>query len=384
MGDDLGMILRRAEAPVGAIDEGTRDAALRALSNMLARPVVMRVRTTVVGSQPNQVACKLNRVRPGVFEPMAAVEPGTDFEILAEQQARENIVLQESWGTDILAEGELFRNDRRGSAYITYLAGACNGLRRIMPMAPPPVVPCQHPSVVIVDDIGWQGPFLLGDFVRAQRHSAKPVKISIPGPLSFSRRIMNVHYADWRDIGWAMSRVIAAEIRTLVAAGCRWIQIDEPHLSWESAECVALGMQWLAHLLPSAQGATTILHMCRSNPYGFTRTGSIAATTPYYSAVAPLVAALPVDVVSVEDPCVPGELGLAAFGDKRVMLGVLDVTRPEAESVDALVALGERAMGEVPVERLMFSPKCGMLHMPAEVATAKVANMVAAMNRLGG
>ena len=59
-----------------------------------------------------------------------------------------------------------------------------------------------------------------------------------------------------------------------------------------------------------------------------------------------------------------------------MILGVLDLSRPDAETADEVAAHIRRALEHVPAERLQVAPDCGMKYLPRELALAKLQALV--------
>jgi 5-methyltetrahydropteroyltriglutamate--homocysteine methyltransferase len=68
---------------------------------------------------------------------------------------------------------------------------------------------------------------------------------------------------------------------------------------------------------------------------------------------------------------------LAALPSKTMVLGVLDLGSPQAESPDVVARRIEAALKHLPASRLVLAPDCGMKHLPRALARAKLAAMVA-------
>jgi len=60
-----------------------------------------------------------------------------------------------------------------------------------------------------------------------------------------------------------------------------------------------------------------------------------------------------------------------------VGLGVIDVKTADVEPPDLVASRIRRALEFVPAERLVINPDCGLRHLPADVARAKLRAMVA-------
>ena len=73
--------------------------------------------------------------------------------------------------------------------------------------------------------------FLRHDWRSAQQATDRPVKITVPGPLTIAGTIADDHYADERALCAALGDALNQELRDLAHAGCPWIQVDEPLLA---------------------------------------------------------------------------------------------------------------------------------------------------------
>jgi 5-methyltetrahydropteroyltriglutamate--homocysteine methyltransferase len=63
-------------------------------------------------------------------------------------------------------------------------------------------------------------------------------------------------------------------------------------------------------------------------------------------------------------------------------LGVIDVKNPTPESPEMIAARVRRALQVLPADRLMINPDCGLRHVPAEMARAKLRAMSAGTARV--
>jgi 5-methyltetrahydropteroyltriglutamate--homocysteine methyltransferase len=69
---------------------------------------------------------------------------------------------------------------------------------------------------------------------------------------------------------------------------------------------------------------------------------------------------------------------LAALDGKRVMVGCIDLSTPEVESVGTIVDRIRRALPYVKPENVILAPDCGMKYLPRDAAIGKLRAMVAA------
>ena len=70
--------------------------------------------------------------------------------------------------------------------------------------------------------------FLDRDFSVARQCTSRPVKITVPGPITIMDTTANRHYDDDRRLAFDLADAINFEVRALADAGCRYIQVDEP------------------------------------------------------------------------------------------------------------------------------------------------------------
>ncbi len=119
--------------------------------------------------------------------------------------------------------------------------------------------------------------------------------------------------------------------------------------------------------------ATWALHVCYGNRY------ARPLWEGHYDFLFPAVMSARVDQLVLELARKgPGDLRLLRQHpwDRGVGLGVIDVKTTEIEPDELVAARIRRALEYVPAERLTINPDCGLRHMPADVARAKLRAMV--------
>ncbi len=79
-------------------------------------------------------------------------------------------------------------------------------------------------------------PVLHHDFSRAQAYTERPVKVALAGPATLldPTHLQDRHYGDRRQLHFDLARALNGEVRALAEAGCRWIQLDEPMLGFDT------------------------------------------------------------------------------------------------------------------------------------------------------
>lgn len=111
-----------------------------------------------------------------------------------------------------------------------------------------------------IGPIRRRAPFLVHDYeVAAAVAQAKPVKMVLPGPVSFARLSKDRHYGSVEAFSRGLADAFAEEVADLSAAGCRHFQIDEPMLC-RRPEDLDLVAETAGRVFAAAgSGATTVL-----------------------------------------------------------------------------------------------------------------------------
>src|SRR5205814_6358232 len=71
---------------------------------------------------------------------------------------------------------------------------------------------------------------LLDDYRFTREYTDRPIKFSMTGPFSLSRRVKNEYYKDDADLVMAFARLLNREARALAEAGVAVLQVEEPLL----------------------------------------------------------------------------------------------------------------------------------------------------------
>lgn len=331
-----------------------------------------RVRTATVGSQPFTWPriIRISRDRVLVGGRLRALAKWRDE---MARQRKQATALQTDAGLDIVSEGEIFRDD-----FVFYFPRLLEGFR--LPanwnLDPDNLAP------LVIGPIRHGEPALVADWQAAAALTAAPVKINLPGPMVVANRCLNLFHDSKAACSLDYARAANREILALAEAGCRWVQIDEPNLARFPGEAEGFGFDHLEVMLDGVpDDLHCVVHVCMGNAYRFDR---LARAYPlYYAAMADRLAGSRADVISVEATAADDDR-LDLFANKTVMFGLVDVHTDMVESVDALADRIHRALRGIDPGRLIVTPACGLRHMPAEIAAAKVSALVAAAAAVNG
>jgi 5-methyltetrahydropteroyltriglutamate--homocysteine methyltransferase len=227
--------------------------------------------------------------------------------------------------------------------------------------------------------------FLDRDFNIAQGVSDKPVKITVPGPLSIIDTTANRYYNSERELAFDLAAALNFEIRALAAAGCKYIQVDEPLFVRKVDAALDYGIECLDRCFDGlADDVTRVMHMCCGYPGHLDDETYLKADPDCYLQLARAVDASSVQQVSIEDAhCLSNLELLECFENTAVILGVVTIASSRIESSEYIERRLCQALRHIDAERLLAAPDCGLMMLGRELAMAKLKNMceAAALNR---
>jgi len=208
------------------------------------------------------------------------------------------------------------------------------------------------------------------------------VKQTVTGPHVITRFSVNERkdlYPDDQALCRAWARVLEQELREVIAAGCDYIQFDEPMWT-ESPDQSEWAADILNELIDSlGPGIRVALHVCGGNP----RRKRIYFTK--YTDLAPAFGKMKIDEVSLEH-CTLGYdlMDLWRVWDFRgdLSLGVIDQRSDEIETTDIIRERVAPALAHFPRERLILTSECGFGHVPLDITHAKLKALVTASHEL--
>jgi 5-methyltetrahydropteroyltriglutamate--homocysteine methyltransferase len=228
-------------------------------------------------------------------------------------------------------------------------------------------------------------PFLVRDWQIAQSATKRPVKITVPGPLTIGDSVADEYYRDdARARGAALADALNVEIRRLAEAGCPAIQIDEPVFARKVEDALAFGAEHLErcfHRVPPNR--ERIVHVCCGYPDRLDAEDYPKAPNAAYLELAEVLEEIAIDAVSIEDAHRPNDLALLErFARKKVILGVIAIARSRIEEVEAVRERLRAAEGHIDPHRLLAAPDCGLGLLGRDLARAKLKVLAEAAHSL--
>ena len=301
---------------------------------------------------------------------------GPQAEELLDRATREVVLEQVRLGIDVPSDGEVRREN-----YIHYHCRNLEGIdftsltRKAMRDGQWMVaVP------TITGPIKARAGFLVHDWRIAQAATKKPVKITLPGPLTIIDSTYNSFYEDERKLAADLVTAINNEVYKLAEAGCRWIQIDEPIFAREPDKALAFGIENIERCFYGIQAKVNrAIHICCGYPDRLDSDQYQKAPSQNYFRLAPALDEAALDVISIEDAHRPNDLSLLElFKHQTIILGVIGIARSRIESVEEIASRLRKAIDHIDKERLVAAPDCGLGILSRQQVKAKLANMVKA------
>ncbi len=298
---------------------------------------------------------------------------GDDAEALFQRAAGDVIGDQVAAGIDIPTDGEVRREN-----YIHYHCRHLDGIdfQRLTEKAIrggpyKPMLP------TITGPVGARAPFLPHDWKVAQAFTDRPVKVTLPGPMTLGDTVADDYYNDPVARGADIAVALNAEVLALAEAGCTHIQIDEPVFARRVRDALDFGFGHLERCFDGLpDGVTRTVHMCCGYPDHMDDVEYPKAPKECYFELAEAIDASCIDAISIEDAHRQNDLSLLdPFKTTTVILGVVAVAKSRIETVDEIRDRLTAAMKHIDAERLVAAPDCGLGLCGRDLAMAKLTNL---------
>jgi len=212
---------------------------------------------------------------------------------------------------------------------------------------------------------------LVDDFRFLRANTERETKFCVTGPHALTKRIRNEFYPDEEALATDIARVLNLELKELVKAGARHIQIDEPYYSGFPDD-LTWGVKVLNTLVEGVD-AKIAVHICYGNRYGK------PSWEGSYRYLFPRILDARVQQLTLEFARRGGE-DLDLFREFKppfeLGVGVIDVKTNAVETPEMVAERIRKALEFIPAERIFVLPDCGCFHLPRDVAFAKLCAMV--------
>lgn len=257
---------------------------------------------------------------------------------------------QNELGIDVFVDGEMYRGDM-----VEYFAQQMDGFK-IGGLVRSYGNRYYH-KPIIVSEIRWKKPITVEWWKFAQSHSNKPVKGMLTGPYTMMDWSFNENYDSREEACIALSKEIRKEVESLIEAGAKIIQIDEPATSARPQE-LSIAIEAMHNVIDGLP-AYFISHIC----YGA------------FETIYPGMLRSPVDNFDLEMS--NSNLDFLRLIEKYpftkdMSFGVVDVHSHIVEDKNTVVERIKSAFKLMEKEKLWIDPDCGLKTRTIEEAIGKL------------
>lgn len=294
-----------------------------------------------------------------------------DFEDIQDDAVDLAVRDQEEAGVDILTDGEM----RRVGFFTAEFYGHMTGLQELPARRKLGMVGHdQRESYEAIEPIAApNGLGLVPEFEYVRTRTTHRIKMPCPGPFTLAGRIKpGGLYKDRLDVAYALSGLINAELRALVAAGVDFIQLDEPSYAVH-ASSPAEFVKLFNATVEGVQAKISI-HLCFGNFAG----RPVAKRT--YHPLFPHILDMHTDQFALEfanRELAELDLWREFPSDKELAAGLVDVKNYYVETPEDVAARIRTALAFVAPDKLTITPDCGFSQTARWAARRKLAAMVA-------
>lgn len=272
-------------------------------------------------------------------------------------------------GADLISDGEMQRVDFNLGFY-DYLTGI-----KPVPQARrwgPPAHDQRSKYLCVAPLAAPKGLGLVDEYSRLRDVTSAPAKVAVPGPYTLAGCVQGGNvYADRDAIAEALLPIVNREMRSLAAAGVRFVQLDEPSFACHPDRPERF-IDLIARTTAGVE-AFVSLHMCFGNYRG--RAVGHRSYRPLFPHLAgAAVGQLALEFASREMAEV--ELLGQIKPPMSVAVGLVDVKNTWVEPPELVAERLRLVLKFVEPERLHVTPDCGFSQTARAVACGKLKNMV--------
>ncbi len=293
-----------------------------------------------------------------------------DLRELVEDATQAALLDQERAGVDVVTTGEMMR--------VRFIVGFYDRLTGIRALEPArklgaPLWDTNTPCEVTATVTAPEGLGIVEEWKLARALTTKRLKATVPGPYTLLVPLrLHGGYTDRDTLLADLVAIVNAECRALVAAGCDFIQIDEPH----SGMYAATAPRFDKGVNRAVEGVTAkiAVHICFGNLYGrpFAAVRDLRNIYPALRDLAASQIVLEYANRGLDDLRLWREFPT----DKELGAGVIDVKAFRAETPTEVAERIRRLLGYVARDKLWLNPDCGFWETPRWIVRQKLAALV--------
>ncbi|MBI4394856.1 MAG: hypothetical protein HY583_01530 [Candidatus Omnitrophica bacterium] len=222
---------------------------------------------------------------------------------------------------------------------------------------------------IVESRLEWIKPILVSDYQFAQAKSTKPVKAVLTGPYTIAKLSRNRFYREFKQLAFDLAHIIHKEVEALEAAGCRYIQLDEPAILNHKHD-FNLFLQMYEIVAAQLSKAEKTLQLNFGNLEG----------------LYPKVLNIPVERLGFEltKNHKNWDVIKSAPFTKKMMAGVVDARNTKMESENDLVQAVHQLGEYTSLEQLWLSTSHSLEFLPRSNARKKLELLASAAKQLRG
>ncbi len=346
----------------------------------------MSIQTTCIGAYPKPEYVKLPDwfnipAGPDTTDPTrlwldALNDMGPDAQKIIERGIEEAVQDQVEAGIDVPTDGEIPREN-----YIHYHCRHLNGFDFINLTSKEVRGGTYSANLPTINGpVSAKDLFMVADWKRAQAFTDRPLKITMPGPMTVSDTNSDAWYNDPKRLGADIAQALNQEVLALAEAGCKHIQIDEPLFARKPEAALNYGFENLERaFFGCPDHVVRTVHMCCGYPDRLDHPDYPKADPDAYMQIVDAIEDSTIDAVSFEDAHRHNDLALLErLKSTTAIFGVVAIAKSQLESVDEIRQRLLAALQHIDRERLVAAPDCGLGLLGRELAIAKMRNLSAA------
>jgi len=219
--------------------------------------------------------------------------------------------------------------------------------------------------------------FLYKEWKVAQANISKPLKITMPGPMTVTDTNVDAFYNDPIVMGADIANALNKDILALADAGCLHIQIDEPLFARKPQEALDYGFENLERAFHGCpKQVIRTVHMCCGYPDRLDHPDYPKADPNAYLQIADAVEYSCINAISVEDAHRHNDLKLLEhFANTTVIFGAVAIAKSKVETVEEIRERLLSALQHIDADRLIAAPDCGLGLLSRQQAIDKLTNL---------
>ena len=341
--------------------------------------------TTVIGSYPKPHYLKItdwfnatggtDTENPTKYYEEEIKKIGNEIEEIFIRATKDVIKDQEDCGIDILTDGEVRREN-----YIHYHCRHLNGIdfsNLTEKTARTGNYKCWLPTITNRVTAGES--FLVEEWKTNQKLSNKPIKVTIPGPMTITDTIANTYYKTDEEMGYDLAEAINVEIKRLEEAGCKYIQVDEPLFARKPENALNFGIKNLEKCFTNVDSAKIerTTHICCGYPDKLDAINYPKAPLDSYNKIAKALDDSLIDSISIEDAHRYNDLKLLEnFTKTKIIFGLIKIASSQKETEEEIEKRILDVLKYIDKQQLIAAPDCGLGHLTRQLAIEKLKIMV--------